>query len=179
MTHKHNAKRLAKAIYSVSDENNLLESVHGALNAMNDLVKTESEFRAFIQSKRIKSDQKISILNQVMGEKGHPLVSDLLFYLKGNKAPRILLDLTKLFNRYYKEGKNILSVFGTVANEMSDEEKKSLKISLDTILGKETDLYIDVDESLIGGIKLRIENTFLDASVQNQLQVLKGELLQL
>ena len=83
MTHKHNAKRLAKAIYSVSDENNLLESVHGALNAMNDLVKTESEFRAFIQSKRIKSDQKISILNQVMGEKGHPLVSDLLFYLKG------------------------------------------------------------------------------------------------
>jgi F-type H+-transporting ATPase subunit delta len=62
---------------------------------------------------------------------------------------------------------------------MSDEEKKSLKISLDTILGKETDLYIDVDESLIGGIKLRIENTFLDASVQNQLQVLKGELLQL
>lgn len=59
------------------------------------------------------------------------------------------------------------------------KKKKSLKISLDTILGKETDLYIDVDESLIGGIKLRIENTFLDASVQNQLQVLKGELLQL
>ncbi|HIN03342.1 MAG TPA: F0F1 ATP synthase subunit delta, partial [Candidatus Marinimicrobia bacterium] len=32
--------------------------------------------------------------------------------------------------------------------------------------------------SLIGGIRLRIENTFLDATVQNQLQTLRTELLQ-
>jgi F0F1-type ATP synthase delta subunit len=37
---------------------------------------------------------------------------------------------------------------------------------------------MEVDPALIGGIKLRIENTFLDASIQNQLQTLRTELLQ-
>ena len=38
---------------------------------------------------------------------------------------------------------------------------------------------MQVDPNLIGGIKLRIENTFLDASIQNQLQTLRTELLQI
>jgi len=46
-------------------------------------------------------------------------------------------------------------------------------------LGKKTDLSIVVDKTIIGGIKLRIENTFLDGSVLNQLQSLRTELLQI
>jgi F-type H+-transporting ATPase subunit delta len=69
-------------------------------------------------------------------------------------------------------------VSGTLASDISDDEKSSLKSSLDQILNKDTDLSLDVDASLIGGIRLRIENTYLDASVRNQLQTLKTELLQ-
>ena len=66
-----------------------------------------------------------------------------------------------------------------MASSITEDEKSSLKSSLDLILGKNTDLVINVDEALIGGIRLRIENTYLDASVQSQLQTLRGELLQL
>ena len=61
---------------------------------------------------------------------------------------------------------------------MSDEQIESFKTSLDETLGKKTKLSIEVDPSLIGGIKLRIDNTFLDASIHNQLQTLRTELLQ-
>ena len=67
---------------------------------------------------------------------------------------------------------------GVVANKMSDQQIESLKTSLDEILGKKTKLSIEIDSSLIGGIKLRIDNTFLDASIHNQLQILRTELLQ-
>ena len=142
------------------------------------LVKIESQFRAFVQSKRIQGDQKATILNTVMGEEGHPLVAELLSHLKGSQATTILRDVADLFNRRYKAGRNIVSVKGTLADEISEEEKSSLKSSLDQILGKDTDLSLDVDESLIGGIRLRIENRFLDATVQNQMQTLRSELLQ-
>ena len=62
---------------------------------------------------------------------------------------------------------------------MSEAEIESLRSSLSEMLGKETDLSIDIDPSLIGGIKLRIYNTFLDASIQNQLQSLSSKLLQI
>jgi F-type H+-transporting ATPase subunit delta len=112
-----------------------------------------------------------------MGDASHPLVGELISHLQGRKATAILQDVNYLFNRRFKEGKNIVSVKGTVASEMSAEERSSLKTSLDQILGKNTDLSIDVDEALIGGIRLRIENTFLDATVQNQLQTLRTEML--
>jgi F-type H+-transporting ATPase subunit delta len=79
----------------------------------------------------------------------------------------------------YREKKNILEVKGVVAKEMSQSQLDSLKTSLDKILGKQTELSMEVDSTLIGGIKLRIENTFLDASIQNQLQILRAELLQI
>ena len=73
---------------------------------------------------------------------------------------------------------NIIEIKGTVARKMNDEQIESFKASLDEVLGKKTKLYIEVDPSLIGGIKLRIDNTFLDASIHNQLQTLRTELLQ-
>ena len=179
MTRKQSAKHLAIALYSVSERNGVLDSVHRSLNKVIKLVKIESQFRAFVQSKRIQGDQKATILNTVMGEEGHPLVAELLSHLKGSQATTILRDVADLFNRRYKAGRNIVSVKGTLADEISQEEKSSLKSSLDQILGKDTDLSLDVDESLIGGIRLRIENRFLDATVQNQMQTLRSELLQL
>ena len=178
MTRKQSAKHLAIALYSVSERNGVLDSVHRSLNKVIKLVKIESQFRAFVQSKRIQGDQKATILNTVMGEEGHPLVAELLSHLKGSQATTILRDVADLFNRRYKTGRNIVSVKGTLADEISEEEKYSLKSSLDQILGKDTDLSLDVDESLIGGIRLRIENRFLDATVQNQMQTLRSELLQ-
>ena len=178
MTRKQSAKHLAIALYSISERNGVLDLVHRSLNKVIKLVKIESQFRAFVQSKRIQGDQKATILNTVMGEEGHPLVAELLSHLKGSQATTILRDVADLFNRRYKAGRNIVSVKGTLADEISEEEKSSLKSSLDQILGKDTDLSLDVDESLIGGIRLRIENRFLDATVQNQMQTLRSELLQ-
>ena len=178
MTRKQTTKRLANALYSVSEQNNILDSVHRGLNTLNILVKTDSQFRVFIQSKRISGEDKTTILNNVMGDSSHPLVGELLSHIEGRQSSAILQDVTNLFNRRYKEGKNIVSVTGFIASELGDHEITSLKSSLDEILGKNTDLSLDVDESLLGGIRLRIENTFLDASVQNQLQTLRRELVQ-
>ena len=61
---------------------------------------------------------------------------------------------------------------------MEESEIVSLKSSLSSALDKTIDLSLKVDESLVGGIRLRIENTFLDATVQNQLYTLQQELLQ-
>jgi F-type H+-transporting ATPase subunit delta len=64
-----------------------------------------------------------------------------------------------------------------VSCEFDERQVASLKSSLDNILGKEADLTLNVDQSLLGGIRLRIGNTLLDASIQNQLQMLRAELM--
>ena len=39
------------------------------------------------------------------------------------------------------------------------------------------DLIVKVDPNLIGGIKLRVGNKFMDASIQNQLENMRQSLL--
>ena len=178
MKHKFRPKDLTMALFSISEKNHLLEEVRNALLSLSELASTNSYFRVFLQSKKIAIDQKVDILNNLLGDQGHPLVNELVSYFNASSALSDLKSISKLFDTMYKENKNILSVHGTVAQNMTESEIESLRSSLGQLLGKEMDLIIDIDPSLIGGIKLRIDNTFLDASIQNQLQSLHSKLLQ-
>jgi len=54
----------------------------------------------------------------------------------------------------------------------------TLQENLKGVINKNVDFKIEVDNDLVGGIKLRIENTFLDASLKSKLNRLQSKLLQ-
>ena len=173
-----NSKVIATGLFNVADQNDDLDKVRDGLRTLNHIVLENGQFRALVQSKKIKGKLKVEILNSVLGKLSHPLVNEVVSYLKGSNAAKELKEISTIFNSIYGKKSNTIKVKGIVASKMSDEQIKSFKTSLDEILGKKTKLSIEIDASLIGGIKLRIENTFLDASIHNQLQTLRTELLQ-
>ena len=87
--------------------------------------------------------------------------------------------LDAIYNEHYKDVKNKVSVHAIVSSEMNKDDASLMKEKLDRVLNKDTDLSIEVDSSLIGGIKLRIENTFLDASIKSQINNVKLDLMKI
>jgi F-type H+-transporting ATPase subunit delta len=65
-----------------------------------------------------------------------------------------------------------------VADELSVDEVADLQKTLEKSIGKNTELDLIVDPSLLGGIKLRIDNTYLDASIRAKMDNLRRDLLQ-
>jgi F0F1-type ATP synthase delta subunit len=98
--------------------------------------------------------------------------------VSGVQAGKLILNTGKLVHAKVKETLNKISVTAHVADEMNDVEAAKLKTSLESILGKTTDLDFVIDKKLMGGIKLRIDNIFLDASIQNKLNGLRSNLMQ-
>tara|TARA_Y100000748_G_scaffold246919_1_gene211454 strand:+ start:302 stop:841 length:540 start_codon:yes stop_codon:yes gene_type:complete len=178
MKHNLNPKVIATGLFNVADQSDDLDKVRDALRSLNHIVVDSGQFRVLIQSKKIKGKLKVEILNSVLGKLSHPLVNEVVSYLKGSSANNELREIYNLFESMYRKKSNTIEVKGVVASKMSDQQIESFKASLDEILGKKTILSIEVDPNLIGGIKLRIDNTFLDASIHNQLQTLRTELLQ-
>ena len=178
MKHNLNPKVIATGLFNVADQSDDLDKVRDALRSLNHIVVDSGQFRVLIQSKKIKGKLKVEILNSVLGKLSHPLVNEVVSYLKGSSANNELREISNLFESMYRKKSNTIEVKGVVASKMSDQQIESFKASLDEILGKKTILSIEVDPNLIGGIKLRIDNTFLDASIHNQLQTLRTELLQ-
>ena len=76
------------------------------------------------------------------------------------------------------EKAGIVKVQAFVSDSLDESSVNAMKEKIQTALKKKTDLNIEVDDRLLGGIKLRIENTFLDASLANQLSRLQGKLLE-
>ena len=173
-----NPKVIATGLFNVANQNNDLDRVRDALKTLNQIVMDSGQFRSLVQSKNIKGKSKVEILNSVLGKLSHPLANEVVSYLKGSSAANELKEVSILFDSMYRKKNNTIEVKGIVASKMSNQQIESFKRSLDEILGKKTKLSIEVDPSLIGGIKLRIDNTFLDASIHNQLQTLRTELLQ-
>ena len=178
MKHNLNPKVIATGLFNIADQNDDLHNVRDALRILNNIVIDSGQFRVLIQSKKIKGKLKVEILNSVLGKLSHPLVNEVVSYLKGSGAVNELKEISIFFESMYRKKSNAIEVKGVVATKMNDQQIESFKASLDEILGKKTKLSIEVDSSLIGGIKLRIDNTFLDASIHNQLQILRTELLQ-
>ena len=173
-----NPKVIATGLFNVADQSDDLDRVRDALRSLNHIVMASGQFRVLIQSKKIKGKSKVEILNSVLEKSSHPLVNEIVSYLQGSSAANELREITNFFDSMYKKKSNTIDIKGVVASKMSEQQIESIKASLDEILGKKTKLSIEVDPSLIGGVKLRIDNTFLDASIHNQLQTLRTELLQ-
>ena len=179
MKPKINPENFSKILFDISEENNVANEVKNALLNINNMVARNGQFRVFIQSKKINGQTKAEILNKILAGSSHPLANEIVSFLSGSGAISDLRNIIFSFESMFKKKRNILEVEGVVAHQIPDQQLQSLKASLDEIFGKKTTLSIKVDTRLIGGIRLRIENTFLDASIQNQLQTLHNELLQI
>ena len=84
----------------------------------------------------------------------------------------------KAYSDLYKEKAGTINVHAHVSQEMEVAYINALQENLKNIINKKVDFKIEVDNDLLGGIKLRIENMFLDASLKSKLNRLQSKLLQ-
>ena len=92
-------------------------------------------------------------------------------------------ELPKIF-RYLvdriKEEKKIGIAYVTTAVELSDAKKQSVEARLlQTTQYKTMEMHYAVDESLIGGMVIRIKDRVVDSSVRTKLEEMKKQLLQI
>jgi len=175
---RSNIKNLAAALLVVAKEIDAVDEVQRSIKLVIELLKKDAQFRAFMQSKRFTIEQKTEVIKFGLQDVCNPLIQELLI-IEIDQNPTILMrDLSYIFDAMVKDELNIVPVEAHVADELSVDELAYLQKTLEETIGKDTELDLKIDPNLLGGIKLRIENTFLDASIKNKMDNLRRELLQ-
>ena len=178
MKRRSNIKNLAAALLVVAKEIDAVDEVQRSIKLVIELLKKDAQFRAFMQSKRFTTEQKTEVIRSGLQNACHPILQELLI-IEIDENPTILLrDLSYFFDAMVKDELNIVPVEAHVADELSVDVLAYLQKTLEESIGKDTELDLKIDPNLLGGIKLRIENTFLDASIKNKMDNLRRELLQ-
>ena len=178
MKHRSNTKNMAAALLVVAKEIDAVDEVQRSIKLVLELLKKDAQFRAFMQSKRFTTEQKTEVIRFGLQDFCHPILQELLI-IEIDENPTILLrDLSYFFDAMAKDELNIVPVTAHVADELSVDEVADLQKTLEESIGKNTELDLKVDPSLLGGIKLRIDNTYLDASIKAKMDNLRRDLLQ-
>ncbi|SVD21990.1 uncharacterized protein METZ01_LOCUS374844, partial [marine metagenome] len=108
----------------------------------------------------------------------HQLAIEFLGVISKEFSNDLFRRVVKVYNELYKKEEGVVFVSAHLSHTLDDSKIDNLRTNLESALNKKADLNVEVNPELLGGIKLRIENTFLDASLQNQMIRLREKLLQ-
>jgi len=165
------AKKIAAILYDTAGGEAI--QVHTSLQHIGDLIKKDAQLKSLFQSKRIPNDKKIQIIREVFSNFFHVLVVEFFGLMVKDRSIHIIA-----YSDLYKEKAGTINVHAHVSQEMEVAYINALQENLKNIINKKVDFKIEVDNDLLGGIKLRIENMFLDASLKSKLNRLQSKLLQ-
>ncbi|MFQ6616452.1 MAG: ATP synthase F1 subunit delta [Fidelibacterota bacterium] len=169
--------RYARALLALAERLDAVDAVNHSLQILSDLFDKDSTFRLLFFTRKIEPSGKVEILSSVLGDRVHPIALEFLAILEEKREYDLLKSTSVRYERLHRQRTDRVFVTTVTSLALKEEEYDRIRLRLETSLKKRVDLKKEVDPQLIGGVKLRIGNTFLDGSVSNRLERLKDSLL--
>jgi F-type H+-transporting ATPase subunit delta len=167
-------KRYAQAIFEIALESGELKDWQSNLNKISKAVKDE-EFVGLAENPKIPFDMKTKLVQEKLG-KTKPMVLNLVYLLiskgKLKTAGQISEEYNNLLNKYY----GIRNAEVTTAIPLEAAEKEKLGKQLEELVGAKISLNVQVNPEILGGFVARIDDSLIDGSIRNRLEMLKKRL---
>ncbi|MZH42078.1 MAG: ATP synthase F1 subunit delta [Nitrospinae bacterium] len=167
-------KRYAEALSGNISDTGTLEKALENLRSFNEAMFTEPELARFFEHPSISSEKKQNVVKEIcerleVDEK----VTNMMTLLNERGKVLFLGKIVEYFEQVVDRRLNQTRVQVTSAHPLTTENIDRLKTALNKILGKTILIDTEVDESLIGGIMLRIGDQVADDTIRNRLEILK------
>lgn len=171
--------RYAKAIFAYALEKNILETVKNDISLLYEVCQQETDFIILLESPVLKTSQKQKVVQKIFQDKIDSSTLSFLNLVFVNKREAFLKNIARNFFKIYRIHKGIKQVVFTSSCEINDELRQNIRKLIKSEFSDKFELTEVVDESLIGGFILRIEDQQYDASMLNKLDKLKRQLIDL
>lgn len=172
------ARRYAKALLQIGDKQGNVPQVKQELDKVADAVAASPDLARLVASPLLVPTRKAEVFGAVLTASG---VSETLrnFFRVVAEAGRLNLlpQLRSAFAELVDERAGILEAKVASAQPLTEAQAASLTASLGARTGKTVRLSWSQDATLLGGLKVQLGSTVLDASIQGQLRQLKNQLL--
>lgn len=171
------SKRYAKALVSLGSEQNKVEDFGRELAALSQVVESEDLLRLLLESPTLSLDKKTGILDEVLTKLETSAAMRDFFGLLLQKGRIVCVEqINQNYRELADELSGTLRARVTAAGELGDKEKKAIGDELEKQTGKKVELTVDVDASLIGGLRTEIGGRLFDGSIKTQLKRIENTL---
>ena len=171
-------KKYAQGLYKVALKEDNVTQFSVRLHSIMNILKSVPELNQLFITRRVKTEDKMVMLKNILGDKISGIEMDLIVLLMENGHMPLYGDVLERFDYLLEKDSEIIKVQITSSTRLSDDEVQKISSTIENKIQKKLNVKMVTDTSLVGGIKLRVGNTLIDGSVSNRLQKMRDTLIQ-
>lgn len=169
------ATRYAKALFEFAKEKDLIQKVKEDLVLVKSVLKENYELKLIIESPIVLPDKKNAIFAGVFADKLSDTTFGFLSLTIKKKREPALITICDEYVRLYNKFNNIQVAFVTTVQPLSPALADAIKKLLEEETQSTIELQQILDDKIIGGLKIQIEDTLFDASILSSINKLRDE----
>ncbi|MBP7342022.1 MAG: ATP synthase F1 subunit delta [Smithellaceae bacterium] len=169
------SKRYARAFFEIAEEEKKLEQYYAELRQFSSIIDGNKDLKDFLANPIFEQDSKKKILEQIIGKLSlSPMTINFLKLLVDKKRIDVLPDIETCYRQLMDETLKKVRVTVKTAFPLSGEIQAHMLAGLKKMTGRDVEVTLEDDQSLLGGIVIGVGDTLYDGSIKNQLNNMRN-----
>ncbi len=168
------ARRYAEAAFDVARSDGQTDEWLRELRAAQETYSRDI-VRTYFDDPNVAREERIETLPRLFPQLSDRVLN-LLRILTSKHRMQLLPSIVSEFEHQVRSARGVLEAEVTVARPMTDGEQQEIQQRLRALTGKDVQIHMAVDPSILGGVVVRIGDQVIDASVEGRLDRLRQEL---
>ena len=164
----------ATALFEVARAEGALAVVEEELFKLSDVLAQSDELRSTLTDQSIPAEKRQEIIEDLLAKgKATPITTNLVSFVVGAGHARDLpAIISSLVERAASERKHAVAEVRS-AVPLDEDQRTRLAQALSKNLGKDVEVKVHVDPSVIGGLSAQVGDVLIDGTVRHRLEQLK------
>ncbi|SHJ85901.1 F0F1 ATP synthase subunit delta [Tepidibacter formicigenes] len=173
------ASRYANALFEVGIEGEKLELLNEELKTLVDVFKENEDFLNVLKAPLVSKQEKKVLVENIYNNRASLEMVNFLKVLIDKDRIGIINEIFDEFKTLMNNKNNIKEAVAVTAVPMKEKALKELQEKLTKTTGKNIVLKNEVDESVLGGVLVKMGNEEIDGTLKTRLEKLKDQLSQI
>ena len=168
------AEVYSRALFQAAMENDVLDRVHDELGQFADALDEDRNLQVFLFSPYFSSEEKKDGIVRIVSDADERLVNFLELLAERHRVPA-LFRIRRIVDSLWADENKLLPVTVTSATGLDAGLVEDIGKRIEEQTGRQVDLSSNVDPDVLGGLRVRVGNMVLDATVRNRLDQLRKQ----
>ena len=166
----------ATAALRAAEGDGVLDDVEDELFRFARLLEREPPLRAALSDPGLPDERKVALLRDLLGGRAQPATVRLVEIVVTRPRGRSLEVALEELSRLAAARRQRLLARVTVARPLDERQAQRLSAALARTYGRDVDLQVDIDPSVLGGARVRVGEEVIDGTVTRRLATARRRL---
>lgn len=172
------ARRYAKALYKLAKDHNDTQRVYEEMKTVAQSFAANPMLQRTLSNPYVSVDDKISLMREAAGADSSDDYINFIRLVIDHHREEFAYQMALAFCDIYREENKISRVRVITAHEMSPQRMQRIHKMVENAFPGRTFEYTEtIDPALIGGFTVFVDNVKMDASISNELEQLRQNLI--